>query len=161
MDTFPLVFVRDIEFPTVIVWDAFVDAELVSGWLGEARITPAVGGEFRIEWRHRPTIAPLIGTIVDVHAPERLTIDTIPTGRVWFELAEFPGGSRGTSTRVRVTVDVAIEPVFAARVRADWLTNLDQLEELLRGHPVDWAHWDRDWGSAWSTHLDEGENSTA
>jgi uncharacterized protein YndB with AHSA1/START domain len=161
MDTFPLVFVRDLEFPTVIVWDAFVDDDLVSGWLGDAHISPEIGGEFNVVWRHRPTASPLIGSIVDLHAPDRLTIDMLPAGRLWFELVEFPGGSRGTSTRVRVTVDVAIEPVFAARVRADWLTNLDQLEELLRGHPVDWVRWDRDWGLAWSTHLDEGENSTA
>jgi uncharacterized protein YndB with AHSA1/START domain len=50
---------------------------------------------------------------------------------------EVPGGTRGTSTRV--TVEVAVpDPRFAGALRATWQTRLDQLENLLRGHPVVW-----------------------
>ena len=50
---------------------------------------------------------------------------------------EVPGGTRGTSTRV--TVEVAVpDPRFRTALVATWQTRLDQLENLLRGHPVVW-----------------------
>ena len=50
---------------------------------------------------------------------------------------EVPGGTRGTSTRV--TVEVAVpDPRFGAAIRETWQTRLDQLENLLRGHPTVW-----------------------
>jgi len=50
---------------------------------------------------------------------------------------EVPGGTRGTSTRV--TVEVAVpDPRFAAAIEQSWQTRLDQLENLLRGHPTVW-----------------------
>ena len=50
---------------------------------------------------------------------------------------EVPGGTRGTSTRVTVEVAVA-DPRFAGALRETWQTRLDQLENLLRGHPTVW-----------------------
>jgi hypothetical protein len=32
------------------------------------------------------------------------------------------------------------------------MIGLDQLEELLRGHPVDWANWDRDRMGTWTEY---------
>ncbi len=50
---------------------------------------------------------------------------------------EVPGGTRGTSTRV--TVEVAVpDPRFRAALSETWRTRLDQLENLLRGHPTVW-----------------------
>ena len=50
---------------------------------------------------------------------------------------EVPGGTRGTSTRV--TVEVAVpDPRFAGALHETWQTRLDQLENLLRGHPTVW-----------------------
>jgi uncharacterized protein YndB with AHSA1/START domain len=50
---------------------------------------------------------------------------------------EVPGGTRGTSTRV--TVEVALpDPRFEGALRQTWQTRLDQLENLLRGHPTVW-----------------------
>jgi len=50
---------------------------------------------------------------------------------------EVPGGTRGTSTRV--TVEVAVpDPRFREALLQTWLTRLDQLENLLRGHPTVW-----------------------
>ena len=50
---------------------------------------------------------------------------------------EVPGGTRGTSTRVTVEVRLP-DPRVAVAVRETWQTRLDQLENLLRGHPVVW-----------------------
>jgi len=151
-------FERDYEFSRVIVWDALIDADLVSGWLAEAVITPAVGGEYTLRRLHQPEA---LGRISQLHPLERLEVEAGPLGVITFELEELEGGSRGTSTRLRVSIALTIEPVFESRVKADWLTNLDQLEDLLRGHPVDWAHWDRDRHESWTVHLEEVENSTA
>jgi uncharacterized protein YndB with AHSA1/START domain len=158
-----LVFECDYEFSPVVVWDALVDSDLVSGWLAEAAITPEVGGEYNLRWLHRMGQPDTFGRITDMQPLERLAVDTSDSVLVTFELLELPVGLRGTSTRLRVTVD---GPEADARVKADWLTNLDQLEDLLRGHPVDWANWERDRYDSWRRHLGEataptGSGSTA
>lgn len=160
-DDTSLSFSRDYDFPPVIVWDALVDADLVSGWLAEADITPEVGGEYNLRWMHRLTQPASLGRITVLQPLVRLDVDTTNVGRLQFELEGVPGGTRGLGTRLRVAIFVEIEPAFAARVKADWLTNLDQLEDLLRGHPVDWGTWDRDRQETWTQHYDEVENSTA
>ncbi len=50
---------------------------------------------------------------------------------------ELPGGTRGTSTRVTVEATVP-DPRFQAAITQTWQTRLDQLENLLRGHPTVW-----------------------
>lgn len=140
---------RDFDLPRAIVWDALIDADLVAGWLAKARIEPRVGGRYDLTWLHTAAA----GTITELHEPESLTVRTDTHGVISFLLDELPGGSRGTSTRLRVVIRLAVEAAFAARVRADWMTNLDQLAGLLRGHPVDWANWDRDHGSDWTGYL--------
>jgi uncharacterized protein YndB with AHSA1/START domain len=50
---------------------------------------------------------------------------------------EVPGGTRGTSTRVSVEIALP-DPRFATAIEQTWQTRLDQLENLLRGHPTDW-----------------------
>lgn len=150
-----LAFERELEFAPVIVWDALVDADLVSGWLAEAVIEPVVGGEYNLRWVHRFGQPASLGRITVLQPLERLHVDTTTVGLLRFGLEEVDGGSRGTSTRLALQVDVEVEPAFAPRVKADWLTNLDQLGDLLRGHPVDWQHWDRDRHESWTQHLDE------
>lgn len=154
-----LAFARDYEFAPVIVWDALLDADLVSGWLAEAVISPVVGGEYNLRWLNRVGQPESLGRITAMQALDRLHVDTTTMGLIRFELDETAGGSRGTSTRLVVRVELEIEAAFAARVRADWMTALDQLDELLHGHPVDWANWERDHHDAWTRHLDEAANS--
>jgi len=149
-----LAFERDYEFAPVIVWDALLDADLVSGWLAEAAVDPVVGGQYNLHWVHRPGQPASLGRITVLQPLQRLHVDTTTVGLLRFELEEFEGGNRGTSTRLSLQVDVDVEPVFASRVRADWLTTLDQLDDLLHGHPVDWQHWDRDRHEAWSQYLE-------
>lgn len=156
-----LSFERDYEFAPIIVWDALVQADLVSGWLAEATITPEVGGEYNLQWVSkvgRPTVP---GRITVMQPLERLHVDTSALSLLKFDLEEVAGGSRGTSTRLRLVIDLEMEPAFAAGVKADWMTNLDQLDDLLRGHPVDWAHWDRDRHDDWSKHYDEAADPTS
>ena len=50
---------------------------------------------------------------------------------------EVPGGTRGPSTRVPVEGAVP-DPRFTGAIRQSWQTRLDQLENLLRGHPTVW-----------------------
>ena len=68
--------VRDIDLPRVIVWDALVDPDLVSGWLAQADIEPVAGGIYNLVWTHRPTYADTFGRIALLQHPERLHIDT-------------------------------------------------------------------------------------
>ena len=154
-----LAFERDFEFAPVIVWDALVDADLVSGWLAEAVIDPVVGGEYNLRWSNRVGQPESLGRITAMQPLERLHVDTITVGLLRFELEEIEGGGRGTSTRLVLRVDVEVEPAFAARVKADWMTSLDQLDDLLHGHPVDWPNWDRDRHEAWTQHLEDAANS--
>lgn len=153
-----LQFERDYEFAPVIVWDALTDETLVSGWLAEASITARVGGNYDLQWLNRAGTPGTAGSILALQPLRLLEIATPTIGRLRFELEPLTGGSRGTSTRLRVLITVDIEPVFATRVKADWLTNLDQLEDLLHGHPVDWANWDRDRHESWTVHFAEVEN---
>lgn len=149
-----LAFEREIELSPAIVWDALVDQELVFGWLAEARIDPVLGGRFELLWLHSTDQPPTSGTIVECEEPRRLVVDTDNHGRLKFRLDEVAGGSRGASTRLRLTVTVELDAAFAPRVKANWMISLDQLEELLRGHPVDWAHWDRDHMATWTEYRD-------
>jgi uncharacterized protein YndB with AHSA1/START domain len=68
-----------------------------------------------------------------LHPTLRLT--DFPDVRLTSE--ELPGGTRGTSTRVTVEVRLP-DPRFAGAIRETWQMRLDQLENLLRGHPVVW-----------------------
>jgi hypothetical protein len=99
--------------------------------------------------------------ITELEAPTRLVVETANASILGFDLADLPGGTRGRSTALRLTVSGAVEPASARGTRAHWLTDLDQLENLLRGHPVDWTNWERDWRETWARHLAEAEHSTA
>ncbi|MGV8884057.1 MAG: SRPBCC domain-containing protein [Microbacteriaceae bacterium] len=149
-----LSFERDYDLPVEIVWDALVDPDLVGGWLADATIDLRTGGAFDLTWLGPTYLAPTQGEIIDLAPFELLAIETSNIGAVTFELQSLEGGTRGGATRLFVRIVTNAEPRFAANIRAHWLTNLDQLEDLLRGHPVDWAHWERDRGAAWNAHFD-------
>jgi uncharacterized protein YndB with AHSA1/START domain len=146
-----LFFEREIDLPRAIVWDALLDPVLVYGWLAEAEIDPVVGGCYDLDWLHSSDPR-TIGTIDELEAPRALVVDTDNRGRIDFRLDESSGGSRGSVTILRLIVTLELDAAFAARVRANWMIGLDQLEELLRGHPVDWANWDRDRMGTWTEY---------
>lgn len=148
-------FERSYDLPRTIVWEALLDPDLLAGWLAEARVDPRVGGRFDLSWQTRHGLADTEGVIARLDFPVRLDIDTSNIGRLEFSLEELPDGTRGTATRLHVSIDAATEPRFLATTRAYWRCNLDQLEELLRGHPVDWENWERDRGPVWSGYLAE------
>lgn len=133
-----LILEHDVDLPRPIVWDALTDAELTSGWLGHAVIDPVVGGRYSISWVGRPVYAGIDGTIDALAAPGRLVIATVPGARTEFLLDERSGGFRGTWTRLRVTVVVDDVDHQLALLSESWTIALNQLDELLRGHPVDW-----------------------
>jgi uncharacterized protein YndB with AHSA1/START domain len=142
--------VREIDLPRVIVWDALVDPDLVSGWLAPADIEPIAGGVYNLIWPHRPTYADTFGRIALLQHAERLHVETTNLGRIEFSLESVDGGFRETGTRLRLTIDLGSEggddlvtttTVGADQITVDWMTNLDQLEELLHGRPQDWKTW--------------------
>jgi hypothetical protein len=103
---------RVVDLPRAIVWDGLVDPVLVEGWFDpELRL---VGGEPRVE-------------VLERRDPELLRVRVVGLGELTFWAREVPGGTRGASTILRFAGPVG-EP--------DEL--LDRLEDLLRGHPVDW-----------------------
>lgn len=134
-----LEFEHEYDLPRTIVWDALTDPVLIGGWLGEARVLAVVGGRFDLEWLGSRDFAPTTGRIDQLAAPERLVVTTEAHGILDFGLEPLDGGSRGTSTRLRLAVTLTVDPAFLGRVRANWTVSLDQLSELLRGHPVDWS----------------------
>jgi len=149
-----LEFERAFDLPASIVWDALIDPVLLEGWLADATVDPRVGGEYRLAWIAPTHLVPVAGRIVALVEGSLLEISTGGPDRLRFALVDVPGGTRGSATSVRVVVTTALEPRFAPGVIAHWRSNLEQLEELLRGHPVDWANWERDRGVSWGQHLE-------
>jgi uncharacterized protein YndB with AHSA1/START domain len=159
VSTSELEFSREYDLPVAIVWDALVDEDLVEGWLASARIDPRVGGRYLLHWLSGTSLGPTTGVIEAIEPRRRLTIDTNNIGRLSFVLESLPWGTRGSSTEVRLTIQVDTEPRMLASTHAYWQTNFDQLEDLLRGHPVDWTTWQRDRGDAWAAYLREASRA--
>ncbi len=148
-----LEFVRRLEFPPAIVFDALIDADLIAGWLAHAVVGPQVGGSYDLVWLTSSSFPPTHGTITLLNEPFALGVETDNRGLFHFSLEASDGGPRGTSTILTTRVGVSVDSAFVPRVSADWQSSLDQLDALLRGRPVDWANWDRDRSGAWRDYL--------
>ncbi|HEY2643583.1 MAG TPA: SRPBCC domain-containing protein [Galbitalea sp.] len=148
-----LLFSREYDLPTVIVWDALVDEVLVDGWLAAAKIDARHGGSYSLNWQSGTTLAPTNGTITVFEPPMRLVIETDNIGDLDFSLVELQGGTRGTSTVLTLLLRVDTDIRLLGSTTAYWQSNFDQLEELLRGHPVDWDNWQRDRGEVWAEYF--------
>jgi hypothetical protein len=107
-------FERLIYLPRSIVWDALLDPVLVEGWLHPT--ARPLDGEVRERVEPAPDTTAVLETVLE------------PFGRLRFELEERDGGTRGTSTLLRLQA-----------TGAGWDDRIDGLENLLRGHPVDWG----------------------
>ncbi|MBI5160095.1 MAG: hypothetical protein HY996_01535 [Micrococcales bacterium] len=127
---------RRLELPREIVWEALVDPVLAEGWLHpDARLAEAS-----------------VVTLWD--EPAAIESDSPALGHVRISLADLPGGSRDRSTGLAIELlDVPERERPAAF--AMWSTRVDQLGTLLRGHPVDWDHWERDRRSDYDAYLAE------
>ena len=157
----PIVVDSYFEFSPAIVWDALTDPELVSGWLAPATIDPQPDGEFTLEWAY-PSGPRTLGGTLSVFEPYRRLEFTDATGSIIaFELSELAAGLRGTSTHLSVVARTSDAANGSAAVRADWLTALDQLDKLLRGHPVNWSNWSAEHRKSWTQHLCEVQNTIA
>ncbi|HEX7834469.1 MAG TPA: hypothetical protein VF479_03255 [Pseudolysinimonas sp.] len=105
---------RRIDLPRSIVWDALLDPVLVEGWLHPtARL---LDGEVTELLEPAPELPAVLETVLE------------PFGELRFELDELAGGTRGSSTLLRLQT-----------TGSGWSDRLDDLENLLRGHPVRWA----------------------
>jgi uncharacterized protein YndB with AHSA1/START domain len=157
--TTELEFSRGYDLPVAIVWDALIDEDLVEGWLAAARIDPRVGGLYWLGWQAGASLAPTNGTITAMEDRRRLAIETDNIGTLEFTLVAIEGGTRGSSTDLHLAIAVDTDPRMLATTYAYWQSNFDQLEMLLRGHPVDWGTWQRDRGDAWAAYLREASRA--
>jgi len=139
---------RRLDLPREVVWQALVDPVLAEGWLHPAA---RLAGDAESE-----EFDPIEFTEPETpDAPAVLHVRSGELGEVRFELRALPEGTRGTSTLLLLTVSGQGDARFLAPVVASWRTRLDQLEQLLRGHPVDWQNWDRDHGADYEQYLAE------
>jgi hypothetical protein len=111
---------RHIDLPRSIVWDALVDPVLVEGWLDPA--ARLVDGDLRERIEPAPGEVAVLATVLE------------PFGELRFELRERDGGTRGTTTMLRLMAPSLV----------GWSDRVDDLENLLRGHPVEWAERGRE-----------------
>ncbi len=142
------------DLPREIVWDALVDSDLVSGWLAEADIEPRIDGRYDLEWRHFDGVRATTGQIVDLVEPELLVVETDNFGVATLHLSDVASGSRGRSTRLTVDVEALADQQFSTMIAVTWRISLEQLEELLRGHPVDWSRWRSERVERWHELLE-------
>ncbi len=105
---------RLIDLPRAIVWDALLDPVLVEGWLHP--VARLVSADVRELAEPAPGVTAVLETVLE------------PFGRLRFELDERDGGTRGTSTLLRLQA-----------TGTGWSDRVDDLENLLRGHPVQWG----------------------
>lgn len=118
---------REIDLPRAIVWEALVDPVLVEGWLHPSERLVSGTSPVRFEEPEVPEL------------PAVLQIISPAFGEVRLELAARPGGTRGSHTAL--TLDVTDEWGRLSDRERLWSLRLDQLEAVLRGHPVDWSRW--------------------
>ncbi len=137
------------DLPPEIVWDALIDSDLVSGWLAEADIEPRVGGRFDLDWRHFDPARATTGEILELDELRELVVDTDNFGVTTLRLTEIAEGTRGRSTRLAVVVDALADLQFTPMIAATWRLSLEQLDELLHGHPVDWGQWQAERSRRW------------
>lgn len=146
-------FSAEYDFSPEIVWDAFVDPDLASGWLAEADIDARIDGRYDLEWLHFAPVRVTTGQIVELIEPHLLVVETDNFGVTTIQLDR---GVRGEGTVLTVTVDALADPQFTSMIAATWAISLEQLEELLRGHPVNWGRWREERAGRWHELL-EGE----
>ena len=118
---------RDIDLPRTIVWEALVDPVLVEGWLHPSE--RLVSGTTPVEFREPDAAS----------EPAVLEVISPAFGDVRIVLDRVDGGTRGEGTHVELTV--SDEWGRRSERQALWALRLEQLAELVRGHPVDWADW--------------------
>jgi uncharacterized protein YndB with AHSA1/START domain len=150
---------RRYEFGPSIVWDALVDADLVAGWLADAVIEAEVGGAYILRSAATGPAVDFDGSIVGLEPRTRLYMADGSGATLRFTLGEVVGGNRGTSTELSVDISSPVEPAFADRLEAEWTTSLDQLGDLLHGHPVDWRRVDGRPGESTLGPVVEGPGS--
>jgi len=136
------------------VWDAFVDPILLEGWLANATVEAEPGGIYRLDWIEPSGLVPFVGVIDRIDHGHTLSATTVDARSLRFELEPVQGGTRGSASAVTVDVGGETDPRFTPAVVAHWESNLEQLEELLRGHPVDWTRWEEDRGQSWARRVE-------
>jgi uncharacterized protein YndB with AHSA1/START domain len=130
---------RRIDMPRPIVWEALVDPVLVEGWLHPS---------------HRIVDD---AEVRELEEPEALEVVSEQLGHLVVALGIAPGGTRGSSTDLSIELVPCDAVAVDAAAIAAWEVRLDQLEDLLHGHPVEWDRWHEDRGADYAAHLQRAE----
>jgi uncharacterized protein YndB with AHSA1/START domain len=140
-----LFFGRRLHDPIERVWAALTEPDQIGGWLGEAEVDLAVGGEIVVRFLNAdpndfPDGPPTWrATITRLEPPHLLEYEG--EGEVArFELREDGDGCVLSFTNERPVTDEDVREFLAG-----WHIHLDFLADALEGRPItDWANWPRD-----------------
>ena len=150
---------REYDLPPAVVWDALIDPALLEGWLGAGSSDAEAGGTFVLDWldphHHGAAVA---GEIVLLEPQSQLLIRAMEYSLAML-IDELPSGTRGSSTRLTLSLRLPADRYSERERIAHWRAHLEALEDLLRGHPVVWERWDVDYGPATRGFLAESHST--
>ena len=140
-------FERSRAHPVDRGWAALTEPSEIRGWLADADIDLVPGGRVELRWRNTDqdgNQAVATGTITALDAPRLLEFDTVPHGRLRWELRP-----DGDATRLTLTVTVPSADDTVMLALAGWHIHLEHLADALAGRPVDWPRWNEDHLPRW------------
>src|SRR5665647_2162090 len=139
---------RVFDAPRALVWQAWTDPKMMAQWFGPRGFTSTVpeldlrvGGALRIVMHGHGNDYPMIGTFLEIVAPERLVFSSaaidndgnrLLEGETTVSFAE----KAGKTTLTLKAHAVGLVPIAAqmlAGMNAGWTQSIDKLGELVAG----------------------------
>jgi len=140
--------VRVFDAPRALVWQAWTDPKMMAQWFGPRGFTSTVpeldlrvGGALRIVMHGHGNDYPMIGTFLEIVAPERLVFSSAAIDNDGNRLLEGETTVSFTEKAGKTTLTlkahaVGLVPIAAqmlAGMNAGWTQSIDKLGELVAG----------------------------
>ena len=140
--------VRVFDAPRALVWQAWTDPKMMAQWFGPRGFTSTVpeldlrvGGVLRIVMHGHGNDYPMIGTFLEIVAPERLVFSSAAIDNDGNRLLEGETTVSFTEKAGKTTLTlkahaVGLVPIAAqmlAGMNAGWTQSIDKLGELVAG----------------------------
>ena len=154
-----LCFERRLAHSVERVWAALTEPAQLAAWLADADIELVEGGHVELRWQNTDqdgNRAVARGVVTRLEPLRLLEIATDIHGLLCWQLRP---DSAGCVLAFSATVELPAE--LLPIVCAGWHIHLDHLADLLAGHPVNWANWQRDYWGRWAGLRDEYARLTA
>jgi uncharacterized protein YndB with AHSA1/START domain len=158
-DSQVLRFERRLDHPIDRVWAALTEPDELIGWLAEAELDLAEGGDVVLRWQNtddQGNRAVMHGRITRLDPPRLLEYEGDIHGLLRWEIQE-----EGDGCVLRFTNVTPAPEEFRTKVMAGWHVHLDHLEEALDGRRVDWSRWDEEHKPRWQEHHDRYASATS